>query len=998
MSTAKPFQVATIKAALRALRSGSGSRRFLVADEVGLGKTIVAREVIRKMMEAKQAKGEGAFRVFYVCSSLAIAAQNRTNLLKVLEKSEREATRCEVDRLTLAPTQRLPDTLRLHLYTLTPDTSIPDRAGKHRSGSAPERGLIHSLLASHYPDLVRDNWLQGGATKHWKWYRQQHAGAVTNELWVQFNKVVREALKLEPGQQLPAALDRYREACGRLETTKLLRVALARCGLELLRPDLVIFDEFQKFTDILVGDQGGSSIARQMIEARPVLLLSATPYRVYGGDFDSGFGEAGHHQQFFKLIEWLFGGGEPARLERTALETDFGAYADALRSMGPGSEALLTAKAAVEQRLRRVMARTERFGHEQGQQAIFAQSVEAPITADDIHTFRHFSECLAGAAAGERGRTVGTAVPYWTSIPLPMQTMGQHYKAWSAAVRSRPPAESSLRVTRADREMLAGPKRWAHPRLRAFGEEFPPDRLSLPWLAPSFPWWESGGRWKGGGPEKALVFSRFYAVPRALAAFLSFDVERHLLARTGIAYEDVTKKVVFGPSRENFAFFHPSPALAEAFDPWTVRGADPSKLLAQAQQALRTWLISKGIHEGRETATKRELPQLMVGIERKAQTWHTSLRAWQVTADGVAKREGAGDKTLRALVDAWDKAYPEAIDSVTRREADDLARLVLAGPGIVLARSLARAGLPLGTALSDVVSTAWEGLRSYLNNPWMDNALEGDGADARERVLAAVVDGNLESVLDEQLWLVGTLRGIDPEKLPNDLTSVLSLRTSDIHLHDYGSSTFTLRAHAALAFTQNARVHRPDRKSPEPESLRTEDLRKAFNSPFWPHVLASTSVGQEGLDFHGWCGTIAHWDLPGDPVDLEQREGRVDRYGGLPVRRAMARTLGAGLQARKALESPWTRLAAAANAEWSTDAAGLAPWWLYPTARVRRLVFNVPLSEANARFDDLNEQRMLYRLTLGQPDQESLVRALRGRFSAEEARAATVNLSPWRRE
>ena len=137
MSTAKPFQVATIKAALRALRSGTGSRRFLVADEVGLGKTIVVREVIRTMMEAKQAKGEGSFRVFYVCSSLAIAAQNRTNLLKVLEKSERDAARCEVDRLTLAPTQRLPDTLRLHLYTLTPDTSIPDRAGKHRSGSAP---------------------------------------------------------------------------------------------------------------------------------------------------------------------------------------------------------------------------------------------------------------------------------------------------------------------------------------------------------------------------------------------------------------------------------------------------------------------------------------------------------------------------------------------------------------------------------------------------------------------------------------------------------------------------------------------------------------------------------------------------------------------------------------------------------------------------------------------------------------------------------------------
>ena len=38
---------------------------------------------------------------------------------------------------------------------------------------------------------------------------------------------------------------------------------------------------------------------------------------------------------------------------------------------------------------------------------------------------------------------------------------------------------------------------------------------------------------------------------------------------------------------------------------------------------------------------------------------------------------------------------------------------------------------------------------------------------------------------------------------------------------------------------------------------------------------------------------------------------------------------------------------------------------------------------------------MLYRLALGQPDQDDLVRALRGRLSADEVRAAAINLSPW---
>ena len=36
-------------------------------------------------------------------------------------------------------------------------------------------------------------------------------------------------------------------------------------------------------------------------------------------------------------------------------------------------------------------------------------------------------------------------------------------------------------------------------------------------------------------------------------------------------------------------------------------------------------------------------------------------------------------------------------------------------------------------------------------------------------------------------------------------------------------------------------------------AVRADDVRGAFNSPFWPFVLCSTSVGQEGLDFHLYC-------------------------------------------------------------------------------------------------------------------------------------------------
>ena len=69
--------------------------------------------------------------------------------------------------------------------------------------------------------------------------------------------------------------------------------------------------------------------------------------------------------------------------------------------------------------------------------------------------------------------------------------------------------------------------------------------------------------------------------------------------------------------------------------------------------------------------------------------------------------------------------------------------------------------------------------------------------------------------------------------------------------------------------------------------LQNDVVDSAFNSPFRPFLLTSTSIGQEGLDFHPWCHRLVHWNLPGNPVDLEQREGRVHRYKGHGVPRAL---------------------------------------------------------------------------------------------------------------
>jgi hypothetical protein len=82
-----------------------------------------------------------------------------------------------------------------------------------------------------------------------------------------------------------------------------------------------------------------------------------------------------------------------------------------------------------------------------------------------------------------------------------------------------------------------------------------------------------------------------------------------------------------------------------------------------------------------------------------------------------------------------------------------------------------------------------------------------------------------------------------------------------------------------------------------------------FNSRFRPFILASTSIGQEGLDFHTWCHAVVHLNLPTNSVDLEQQEGRVRRYKGHAIRKNIAMPFGlAELSKWKGVGDPWAFL------------------------------------------------------------------------------------------
>lgn len=207
-----------------------------------------------------------------------------------------------------------------------------------------------------------------------------------------------------------------------------------------------------------------------------------------------------------------------------------------------------------------------------------------------------------------------------------------------------------------------------------------------------------------------------------------------------------------------------------------------------------------------------------------------------------------------------------------------------------------------------------------------------------------------------------------------------------------GDDGLLLRCHAAMPFAdakvENVLTGIEDR-------LRTNDMRRSFNTPFWPHVLATTLLGQEGLDFHVWCQQLLHWDLCPSPLDLEQREGRIQKFGGLSVRSTLAARLTPRALDDSSEKSPWEVLAKHAEDEFREDACGLSPWWTCPGEKIDRLFVVLPQSRQTSRFDHLSQMRWLYRLALGQPHQRDFIETV-AQFPRDRRHNFTMRLSAWK--
>lgn len=1075
----KPFQRSTVHHVFRRLYSDSDhATHFLVADEVGLGKTMVAQGVIAKAVDHLTENGTKRIDIVYLCSNQSIAGQNLKKLRHALPKDS-TFTPQTADRLTLLALglPEIEQANRVNFFSLTPGTSfnLGNALGKRE-----ERRFLYYVLVSifhgnfafmrettvdGFPAKAVMRMLKGGLSKTTdaQWYSEiasdekaqtavarldSPEGNIRDCIIGDLRDEIIDLANVYPTHHRSTPDEDIQRRVSVL--IRELRRRLATASIRLLQPDLIIMDEFQRFSELIDGKRATvvSKLVHELTnytdpdtnEPVRMLLLSATPYRHLTLDSDGSDGdgqhrneadghedsdeedvetiaEGDHRDDFAGTLRILFGADSPVVQE---VGDELKRLRHALMQLPDSFEDGRASRRSVQEKLLRGIARTERVDTSDERHAM---TEEMPVTVDvKMHDLQDAQLIIRLA------RAVGARSPieFWKSAPYLLNFMNgykfvEQIEAWRDGEGDRGHGDNDggmttgtllteLGKTSLQRKAinLHKPIPARNGRLRALmryafeGRDdnagstntvANPDPLAgRVWMPPALPYHHRPGH-EGSGetrPEasaisKALVFSSWQVVPDTAAGLLSYEAERHTsLGKSGRSYFGKTKAPGINDAESN-VLTYASPTLAQLIDPMAMCYG-PKRLTTLEDQ--RAHIVAR-LRE--EFPTKRRSSAEKLG---------PAAQIWQAIVD----RDGnLSDPDLLSQRDTQAAKARNALQRPNdERDYQRLADFCLGSPATCALRALLRVTenkaedlVPQAVTIGGIIVRL---MNRSLNAAHILDEQSGSSTVSWVSALRYAARHDLQSVLDEWFHILANdarkKSNVDADEIANAVEAALSIAPSAISVRDVKAwikpkakdrdagpaKTFQLRGYFAMRLASA-------KGEGEDGGNRIGNVKSAFCSPFAPFVLTTTSVGQEGLDFHPYCHRVYHWNLPSNPVDLEQREGRVHRFKGHALRLNLASHYAANLFHIREGErpvDPWTVMFDAADAKireqagHSQSSDGRAPSWVLDGAhRVKRIALNFAFSTEGERYKKVRADLTRYRLAFGQARQDDLMEHLR---------------------
>jgi hypothetical protein len=748
-----------------------------------------------------------------------------------------------------------------------------------------------------------------------------------------------------------------------------------------------------------------------------------------------------HYADFLSTVQFLFGNAA----KTTEMEGLLKEYRRLLYRIGyDDRQELLAVRAKLEQRLRSVMCRTERLAVTADRSGMLkeiqSKAQLEPADLDSYMAVQRVARSLDHHDTMEYWKSSPYLLSFMENYALKQDL--EDGKDDSAVVAAFKGAKDRAGVLLPwDNLRSYGPIPPHNPRLR----ELIQDTVECGawrtlWMPPSVPYYNMTGAFADpsmGKFTKRLVFSSWQVVPKMIATLVSYEAERRMISshdhstqNTPEARKGLGRPLNFSRSKGRLTgmpvlgLMYPSFFLAKQFDPLRYMCDQPGGSRLDAADVLG--LVEMGLSEA-IAALIKDAPA--TGPEDIGWYWAAPIlldemfdpaasAAWWKDEALAEKWLGAEESDDEREDDSqepeenagWRKHVAEAMGVLAGGEkqlgrppadlAEVLALLAVAGPAVTALRAIARSTGGQERATNPQIrhnaGRIAFGFRSLFNAPEVIALLRGQNSAEPywRRTLEYCAAGCLQAVMDEYLHLLSESPGasdIDHVKLATELGDAV-VAVLDMQSSTPGANRISIdRSGESLQF-ENQRLRAwfamrfGDEKNETGQVVsRADQVRKAFNSPFWPFVLATTSVGQEGLDFHTYCHAVMHWNLPANPVDMEQREGRVHRYKGHAVRRNVAQRHVAQLE-NKPDGDPWSHLFEVARAE-TVDTSGLTPFWVYTAdggATIERHVSALPLSKEAGQLPALRKSLAVYRMVFGQPRQDDLIGFLQQQIPRED--------------